>query len=80
MLTKERKLGLLGLVTLAITERGRLNRTEEAICGLLKLCGVEDTDAETWSGELVFNEGDDAIVATERVLGILELEVESCSE
>lgn len=76
MMTQERKLALLGLVTLAIAERSRLNRLEETICGLLKLCGVGNLDAETWAGELVYNEGDEPIAAVNRVLDVLDLKVE----
>lgn len=76
MLTQENKLELIGLSTLAIQEREKLRRTEAAICGFLKCHGVDETDADNWAGELTYKEGDDPTAAVERVLGILELEVE----
>lgn len=77
MLTEERKLGLIGLVTLGITERGRLNRTESAISGVLKLCGVEEQTATDWASEVIYNEGDEPIAAAEALLKHFDLEVES---
>lgn len=78
MLTQENKLELVGLSTLAITERDKLHRTEAAICGFLKRHGVDETEAENWAGELTYNEGDDPVAAVERVLKRLDLEVEAC--
>jgi hypothetical protein len=75
MLTEERKLGLMGLATLGITERVQLNRTESAICGVLKLCGIEEQSAESWASELIYNEGDQPLEAVERLLKQLDLEV-----
>jgi hypothetical protein len=76
MLTQENKLELVGLATLGIQERDKLRRTEAAICGVLKRHGVNESDADSWAGELIYNEGDDPVMAVDRVLGILELEVE----
>lgn len=74
MLTEERKLGLIGLVTLAITERKRLNRTEAAICGLLKLVGIAEREAEDAAAEVTYNAGGEPIAAAEELLKTLGLE------
>lgn len=71
------KLQLIGLATLVIEERKKLDRTEAAICGFLKEHGVDETDAQNWAGELVYNEGDDPAAAVERVLGVLDMKVEA---
>lgn len=75
-LTKNQYNELLGLATLALGRRQELNSIEGSICGFLKARGVEETDADTWSGELVFNEGDDPVAAVRRILDVLDLEVE----
>lgn len=77
MLTQDDKLKLMGLVSLVIEERKKLDRTESAICGFLKEHGVNESDASSWAGELVYNEGDDPQVAVDNVLRILGLEVEA---
>lgn len=75
-LTEARKLGLIGLATLGITERVTLNRTESAICGVLELCGIEESNAADWAAELVYSEGDEPINAVEQMLKALNLEIE----
>lgn len=80
MLTQDDRLHLIGLTALVIEERKKLDRTEAAICGFLKQHGVDEHEAHSWAGELVYNEGDDAEAAVERTLTVLDLEVESCSE
>jgi len=76
-MTQNDKLVLVGLTALVMGEREALDRTEAAIQKFLEGQGVSEDDARSWAGELVYNEGDDPIVAVDRVLGILELEVEA---
>jgi len=74
-MTESEKLQLVGLATLVIEERKKLDRTEASICAFLKEHDVDETDAQNWAGELVYNEGDDPAVAVERILSVLDLKV-----
>lgn len=76
-LTQEERLVLVGLTALALEERKKLNSPEGAVCGFLKRHGVDETTAKGWAGELVYNEGDDPIVAADSVLASLGIEVEA---
>ena len=76
-LTQEERLVLVGLTALALEERKKLNNTESAVCAFLKQHGVDETDAENWVGELIYNEGDDPIKAADSVLASLGLKVEA---
>lgn len=76
MLTQDQYHSLLGLVTLGIDKRKEVTKIEESICGFLKTHGIEEGDADTWSGEVTYNEGDDPVAATRHILDVLNLEVE----
>ena len=77
-LTQEERLVFVGLAALVIEERKQLDKTEAGIVGFLKKHGVDETQAQNWVGELVYNEGDDPIKAADSVLDSLDLEVEPC--
>lgn len=75
-ITQEDRLVLVGLASLVIEERKQLDKTESGIVGFLKKHGVEERSASNWAGELVYNEGDDPVVAADSVLKALDIEVE----
>lgn len=77
MLTTNQYHKLLGLATLAIGRRQELSAIEKSLCGFLEARGVDEPDADTWAGEAVYNEGDDPVEATKRILDVLNLEVEA---
>lgn len=74
ILTQSDRLKLLGLATLGIAERKQLNRTEKIVQETLESLGISSSDAESWAGELVYNEGDDPIEAAESAMIGLGLE------
>lgn len=77
MISKSNHITLIGLTTIGIQKRQEASNAEDALRQELVGCGASDSDAETWAGELIYNEGDEAARAVDRVLGILGLEVEA---
>lgn len=77
MISKSDHVTLVGLTTIGIQKRQESSNAEDALRQVLVGCGVSDSDAETWAGELIYNEGDEAARAVDRVLGILDVEVEA---
>lgn len=76
MISKLDYFSLVGLVTIGIDRRKAANNVQDALERWLKERGVSADDAYNWAGELVYNEGDDAAVAVDRVIEALELKVE----
>lgn len=76
MISKSDYYVLIGLTAAGISKRREANLMQDELEKYLKQLGVSDEDAYNWAGELVYNEGNEAAAAVERVLGILELEVE----
>lgn len=80
MLSKSDFYVLVGLTAAGINKRRDANLMQDELEAYLKKCGVSDSDAYNWAGELVYNEGDDAAdaaAAVGRVLTVLDLEVEA---
>lgn len=77
MISKSDHVTLVGLTTIGIQKRQESSNAEDALRQVLVGCGVSDSDAETWASELIYNEGDEAARAVDRVLGILDVEVEA---
>lgn len=76
MISKQNYYVLVGLTAAGINKRREANLMQDELEKYLKECGVGDSDAYNWAGELVYNEGDEAAAAVDRVLTVLELEVE----
>jgi hypothetical protein len=79
MISKSDHVTLVGLTTIGIQKRQESSNAEDALRlrQVLVGCGVSDSDAEMWAGELIYNEGDEAARVVDRVLGILDVEVEA---
>lgn len=76
MLTQDDKLILIGLTSIVLQQRKDIAYTETIIQKTFESHGVSPKDSETWASEIAYNEGDDPIEAVNRVLSVLDLEVE----
>jgi LDH2 family malate/lactate/ureidoglycolate dehydrogenase len=77
VLNETDKMTLVGLAAVVIRQRKDVDYTEKIIQRVLESHGVSEEDARTWTGELTYNEGDDPVEAVNRILDVLNLEVES---
>lgn len=72
MISKSDYLILVALTLVGIENRKATQSAEDILAKQLHKCGIN----EEWAGELVYNEGDSAKAAVDRILESLELEVE----